>query len=113
MQEQLLLTAMALFAGAALVLSLLRGKAQRIDPEPPHQKAQREYLHGLVQGVDPGLPHQKAQWIDPRIHEFNKVFMTTTKEGKEALIERWMARQNCGRLEAMRPATEEWRRENS
>jgi len=38
--------------------------------------------------------------------------MTTTKEGKEALIERWMARQKCGRLEAMRLAVEEWRREN-
>jgi hypothetical protein len=111
MQEQLLLTAMALFAGAALVLSFLRGKAQRIDPEPPHQKAQREYLHRLVQGVDPGLPHQKAQRVGIE-HEFNKLLMTASKEGKEALIGLWMARQKCGRLEAMRLATEEWRREN-
>ena len=58
------------------------------------------------------LPH-KAQRVDPRImHEFNKVFMTTSKEGKEALIKRWMARQKCSRLEAMRLAVEEWRREN-
>jgi hypothetical protein len=113
MQEQLLLTAMALFAGAALVLSFLHWKAHRVDPGLLHQKAQREFLHRLVQGVDPGLPHQKAKRVDPRIeHEFNKLFMTTSKEGKEALIERWMARQKCGRLEAMRLATEEWRREN-
>ena len=46
------------------------------------------------------------------MHEFNKVFMTTMKEGKEALIERWIARKKCGRLEAMRLAIEEWRREN-
>ena len=27
-------------------------------------------------------------WVDPRIeHEFNKVFMTTSKEGKQALIQ--------------------------
>ena len=56
---------------------------------------------------------RKAHRVDPRImHEFNKVFMTTSKEGKEALIERWMARKKCGRLEAMRLAIEEWRREN-
>ena len=99
MQQELLLAAIALLAAAVLVSSFLLWKAG-----PLHQKAQ---------GVDPGLPHQKAQRIDPRIeHEFNRLFMTTTKEGKEALIERWMARQKCGRLEAMRLAVEEWRREN-
>ena len=71
-------------------------KTQRLAP----QNAQRP---------DP----KKAQRIDTRIeHEFNRLFMTTTKEGKEGLIERWMARQKCGRLEAMRLAVEEWRREN-
>jgi hypothetical protein len=88
-------------------------KAQRVDPELPHQKAQREFLHRLAQGVEPEVPLQKAQRVGPRIeHEFKRVFMTTTKEGKEALIKRWMARQKCGRLEAMRLAVEEWRREN-
>ena len=114
MYQDLLLTGIALLAGAALVWSFLPWKAQRVDPELPHQSAQREFLHRLLaQGVDSGLPQQKAQRIDPRIeHEFNRLFMTTTKEGKEALIERWMARQKCGRLEAMRLAVEEWRREN-
>ena len=51
MQQEFLLTAilwtaMALLAGAALVLSYLLWKAQRVDP---HQKA----------------PHQKAQRVDP------------------------------------------------
>ena len=113
MQQEFLLPAIALLAGAALILSFLRCKAQGVDPELPHQKAQREFLHRLVQGVDSEHPHQKVQRIDFRIeHEFNKVFMTTTKEGKQALIERWMARQKCGRLEAMRLAIEEWRSDN-
>ena len=128
MQQELLLTAIALLAGAVLVwrflprkaqradAGLLHQKAQGVDPELLHQKAQREFLHRLVQGVEPG--HQKAQRqkapkIGPRIeHEFNRLFMTTSKEGKEALIRRWMARQKCGRPEAMRLAIEEWRREN-
>ena len=45
----ILLTAMALLAGAALVLSYLLWKAQRVDPPLLHQKA----------------PHQKAQRVDP------------------------------------------------
>jgi hypothetical protein len=82
-------------------------------PKARSKEGPKVFLHRLAQGGDPGLPHQKAQRIDPRIeHEFNRLFMTTTKEGKEALIERWMARQKCGRLEAMRLAVEEWRREN-
>ena len=128
MQQEFLLAAMALFAGTALVASFLlwkagplHQKAQRIDPELPHQKAQREFLHRLVQGVEPGHqkpPRQKAQRqkapkFGPRIeHEFNRLFMTTSKEGKEALIRRWMARQKCSRVEAMRLSVEEWRREN-
>ena len=56
---------------------------------------------------------RKADRVDPRIeHEFNKVFMTTSKEGKEGLIERWMEKKKCSRGEAMRLAIEEWRREN-
>ena len=80
MRQEFLLTAIALLAGAALILLFLPWKTQRVDPRI--------------------------------MHEFNKVFMTTSKEGKEALIERWMARKKCGRLEAMRLALEEWRREN-
>ena len=54
MQQEFLLTAilwtaMALLAGAALVLSFLHWKAQRVDPPLLHQKA----------------PHQKAQRVDP------------------------------------------------
>ena len=81
------MTAMALLlAGAALVLSF------------PYWK---------------GLLHQKARGVDPRIeHEFNKVFMTTSKEGKQALIKRWMDRKKCNREEAMRLAIEELRRDN-
>ena len=113
MYQELLLTGIALLAGGVLIWSFLPWKAQRVDPELPPQKAQREFLHRLAQGGNPELPHQKEQRIDPQIErEFNRVFMTTTKQGKEALIERWMARQKCGRLEAMRLAVEEWRREN-
>ena len=133
MQQELLLTAIALLAGAVLVWRFLPRKAQRadagllhqkpqgVDPELLHQKAQREFLHRLFQGVEPGhqkaprqkAPKQKAPKIGPRIeHEFSRLFMTTSKEGKEALIKRWMARQKCSRLEAMRLAVEEWRREN-
>jgi hypothetical protein len=84
--------AMALTAGAALALCILHWKAQRIGRR---------------------LPHQKAQRVDPRIeHEFNKVFMTTSKEGKVALIEGWADRKKCSRGEAMRLAIEEWRWEN-
>jgi hypothetical protein len=56
---------------------------------------------------------RRAQGVDPRIeHEFNKLFMTTSKEGKEALIQRWVEKKRCSRREAMRLVIEEWRREN-
>src|SRR5262245_37029990 len=45
-------------------------------------------------------------------HEFNKVFMLTPQEGKEALITRWMQKRNCNRTYAMSLAVDEWRREN-
>ena len=60
-----------------------------------------------------GLLHQKARGVDPQIErEFNKVFMTASTEGKEAVIKRWMDRMKCGRLEAMRLAVEQWRWDN-
>ena len=96
MQQEFLIAAtvmvMSLLAGAALILSFLPWKAHP---------------------VDPGLPYQKAQRVDPGIErEFNKVFMTTSKEGKQALIKRWMDRKRCDREEAMRLAIEELRWDN-
>jgi hypothetical protein len=44
--------------------------------------------------------------------DFARVFSMTSAEGKEALIKRWMDRGGCDRTEAMRLATEEWRRDN-
>jgi hypothetical protein len=78
-----ILLAMPLLLGAALFLSFLNWK---------DWKAQR---------VDSGIEH-----------EFNKVFMTTSKEGKQALIKRWTDRKRCDREEAMRLAIEELRRDN-
>jgi hypothetical protein len=90
-----ILLAMALCAGAALVLSFLHWKEWK------------------SQKINPGLLHQKAQRVDPGIErEFNNVFMTTSKEGKQALIKRWMDRKKCDREEAMRLAIEELRRDN-
>jgi len=54
----------------------------------------------------------KPEKVDPRIElEFNKVFMTTSNDGKEGLIQRGIDKKKCGRGEAMRLAVEEWRRE--
>ena len=39
--------------------------------------------------------------------------MKTSKEGKQALIERWIDRKKCSREEAMRLAVDELRRDNS
>ena len=44
--------------------------------------------------------------------DFRNIFMVISTGGKEALIKRWMDRKKCDRLEAMRLAVEEWRREN-
>ena len=100
-----ILSAAAVCSGAALVLSFLHWKgwkAQRVNPGLSHQKVQR---------VDP--PASEGPRVDWRIeYEFNKVFMTTSKNGKEALIKRWIDRKNCDRQEAMRLAIEELRRDN-
>ena len=112
---------MALLAGAALVLSFLQWrdwKAQKPRQSDGLKKAKP--LDGLLRdhpsqrkADDPGLLHQKAQQVDPGIErEFNKVFMTTSKEGKQALIKRWTDRKKCDREEAMRLAIEELRRDN-
>ena len=89
-----ILLAIALLLGAALVLSFLHWK---------EWKAQRIRVfcirrpNGLTCGIE---------------HEFNKVFMTTSNEGKQALIKRWMDRKKCDREESMRLAIEELRRDN-
>ncbi|QOG23348.1 hypothetical protein [Bradyrhizobium sp. SEMIA] len=44
--------------------------------------------------------------------DFQRVFAMTSAQGKEGLIKRWMDRTGCDRTEAMRLATEEWRRDN-
>jgi len=44
--------------------------------------------------------------------DFQRVFSMTSAPGKEGLIKRWMDRTGCDRTEAMRLATEEWRRDN-
>jgi len=50
---------------------------------------------------------------DPQTErDFHNVFRTASPEGKEAVIKRWMDRQKCGRLEAMRLAVEQWRWDN-
>jgi hypothetical protein len=36
----------------------------------------------------------------------------TSPQAREGLITRWMDRSGCDRTEAMRLATEEWRRDN-
>jgi hypothetical protein len=44
--------------------------------------------------------------------DFQRVFSMTSAQGNESLIKRWMDRAGCDRTEAMRLATEEWRRDN-
>jgi hypothetical protein len=44
--------------------------------------------------------------------DFQRVFSMTSTQAKEGLIKRWMDRTGCDRTEAMRLATEEWRRDN-
>ena len=44
--------------------------------------------------------------------DFARVFAMTSAQGKKGLIRRWMDQSGCDRTEAMRLATEEWRRDN-
>ena len=74
----LLLTATALCAGAALVLSLLDLKAQKPGQGDHLKKA--KLLDGLLRD-------------HPIEREFNKVFMTTSKE--VILIKDWTDRTKC------------------
>ena len=122
------LLAMALLLGAALVLSFLHWKEWKARPTTlatargaRHTVASTNTskpLGGLLrdhpsQHKADDLGHQKADRVDPGIErEFNNVFMTLSKERKQALIKRWMDRKQCDREEAMRLAIEELRRDN-
>ena len=84
----------------------------------------RQASHPLIKGLkfafltappmfDADQGHHRMRRVDWRIeYEFNMVFMTTSENGKEALIKRWTDRKNCDRQEAMRLAIEERRRDN-
>jgi hypothetical protein len=55
------------------------------------------------------VPNARRSEIE---RDFARVFSMTSAQGKEGLIRRWMYRSGCDRTEAMRLATEEWRRDN-
>jgi hypothetical protein len=106
--EGLMLQIIACLCCLALSLraytSMRHWKTQRLDTE--QQRVDGGLLDRMTQRLD---LHQKTQRIDPKIeHEFRKVFMFTSNEGKEALINR----NKCSRGEAMRLAIDEWQREN-
>jgi Flp pilus assembly protein TadB len=44
-------------------------------------------------------------------HDFNKVFMLTTPQAREAMITDIQKRHGCNRVEAMRRAVAQWRQE--
>ena len=102
-----ILLAIALLLGAALVLSFLHWKDWKVQ-----KPGQGDGLKKAKPGPPDDHPSQskaddpqKADRVDPRIErEFNNVFMTASKEGKQALIKRWMDRKKCDREEAMRLA---------
>jgi hypothetical protein len=61
----------------------------------------------------PATRRQAESGRQSDIHrDFQRVFSMTSAHGKEGLIKRWMDRTGCDRTEAMRLATEEWRRDN-
>jgi hypothetical protein len=67
--------------------------------------------HGLHPA--PATPRQADLGRQSDIQrDFQRVFSMTSEQGKEGLIKRWMDRTGCDRTEAMRLATEEWRRDN-
>ena len=107
-----LYSSLALLAGITALVAIIN----EVRTRKPGWWKRAKPLDGLLRdhpsqrkADDPG----KAQRVDPGIErEFNNVFMTTSKEGKEALIKRWMDRKKCNREEAMRLAIEELRRDN-
>ena len=69
--------------------------------------------HGSQHGRPPATRRQADLGRQSDIQrDFQHVFSMTSTQGKEGLIKRWMDRTGCDRTEAMRLATEEWRRDN-
>ena len=130
------LLAMALLLGAALVLSFLHWKDWKAGPTTlatargaRHTVASTNTSSNVCEGSSregtkcqkPGL--KKAKPLDGLLREdgaadaqsareFRTVFNMTSQASKEAMIENWMRRKGCSRSEAMRLAVEEWRRDN-
>ena len=99
-----LYSSLALLAGIIALVAIIHEFRER----KPGWWKRAKPLDGLLRDH----PSQRKA-DDPGIErEFNNVFMTTSKEGKEALIKRWMDRKKCNREEAMRLAIEELRRDN-
>ena len=130
------LLAMALLLGAALVLSFLHWKDWKAGPTTlatargaRHTAASTNTSSNVCEGSSregtkcqkPGL--KKAKPLDGLLREdgaadaqsareFRTVFNMTSQASKEAMIENWMRRKGCSRSEAMRLAVEEWRRDS-
>lgn len=104
MQQELLLAGMLLLAVAALFLAFRlwkKDQRRRADPWAGSE------LEGLFK-----TKTAQAQKVDPGIeNEFSRIFMTTHKEGREALIKQWTDK-GASRGKAMQSAIDEWRRDN-
>jgi hypothetical protein len=48
---------------------------------------------------------------DPVESEFANVFFNKTKTDRERIVALWMTRKKCSRLEAMRFAVDDWRKD--
>jgi hypothetical protein len=86
-----------LLFGAGVVYYLLQHRTQTQRPIPYARRSEIERDFGGQSEIQ---------------RDFSRVFSMTSAQGKEALIKRWMDRSGCDRTEAMRLATEEWRRDN-
>ncbi|MEA2899457.1 MAG: hypothetical protein QOJ84_5072 [Bradyrhizobium sp.] len=76
-------------------------------------------VYYLLQHRTLPVPHARRAEVGREVgrqseiqRDFSRVFSMTSAQGKENLIKRWMDRAGCDRTEAMRLATEEWRRDN-
>jgi hypothetical protein len=92
---QIIAGSLLLLCGAAVAFYLL----QRTQPQLQQQRTHPQR----------SVPNARRSEIE---RDFARVFSMTSAQGKEGLIKRWMDRSGCDRTEAMRLATEEWRRDN-
>jgi hypothetical protein len=67
--------------------------------------------HLLQRGPQLQRPVSNARRSDIE-QDFARVFSMTSPQAREGLIGHWMERTGCDRTEAMRLATEQWRRDN-